>query len=118
MEAFGIVDLFQEGLQVCLCLLKGLITVYVDLLTLHGLHKTFHPCILGCLPRCGHTDASSDTLKALHIGLAAILWTSIGVVNQSGSAPLAERRTFLMPAGANSYPNSEKGTTRYTCVNR
>jgi hypothetical protein len=60
MEAFGVVDLLQKGLQVRLCLLKRLVALHLYLLVLHCLRETFRSRILGGLPRGGHTDLGTD----------------------------------------------------------
>jgi hypothetical protein len=74
METFGMVDILQKRLEVGLRLIKGLILVQINFLTLQGLDKAFRECVLGGLSRGRHTDSGSDIEEALHMGMATILF--------------------------------------------
>jgi len=47
MEAFGILDILQKGLQTSLSIFKGVILVQIDLLTLHRLDEAFGKGVFG-----------------------------------------------------------------------
>jgi len=91
VEAFGIVDILQKRLETSLSLLKGLILVKIDFLTLHGLDKAFRERVHGWLSRGRHTDVGPNIEQTLHIGMATILSPPVGVMDQpSWDHPLSQ----------------------------
>src|SRR5215471_11491542 len=85
MQSLAIVDLLDEVADAVLCLGHIPILKHVDLFIFEGAHKTFYPCIVVRVASSAHADQNSVFHQHLCVGMAAVLYTSIRMVNQSWS---------------------------------
>ena len=87
VQAFFVVDVFQESLQVFSRTLLVLVSVEVSLLDLYGPPAALH---LGVVPRralTGHALSESRTVQHRQVRHISVVRPLIAVVNQSHHVP-------------------------------
>jgi hypothetical protein len=73
MQAFGVIDIFNELFQIGLGLLKGAIVFEVDFFVLESFEETFGLGIVVTIARCRHADQSLCLAESLNIEIDPFL---------------------------------------------